>query len=161
MGNLLAGNLIGTDAAGTTALANTGLAGILVYDANNNTIGGTAAGAGNVVSGNTGNGAQLDPSDVASPSSDDNLIQGNFIGVDATGNAPLGNGGDGIFAWYATGNTIGGTAVGAGNVVAANRSHGLEIDLSNQNLIEGNLVGLEADGDPAGTRRRDPPRGIR
>ncbi len=149
-GNLLAGNLIGTDAAGTTALANTGLAGILVYDANDNTIGGTATGAGNVVAGNTGNGIQLDPSDVTSPYSDDNLIQGNFIGVDATGDAPLGNGGDGIFAWYATGNTIGGTAVGAGNVVAANRYHGLEIDLSSQNLVVGNLVGLEADGDPAG-----------
>ena len=147
-GNVVVGNLIGTNAAGTGALANNGLAGIMIYDSNSNTIGGMAAGAGNVISGNAGNGIQLNPDNVTSPFAEDNLIEGNFIGVNASGMA-LGNGGDGIFAFFATGNTFGGTAAGAGNIVAANHAFGVEIDFSSQNLVAGNLVGITASGSVA------------
>ncbi len=143
--NVVSGNLVGTNAAGTAALANTGLAGIMIYDSNSNTIGGTAAGARNVISGNAGNGIQLNPDNVTSPFAEDNLIEGNFIGVNASGMA-LGNGGDGIFAFYATGNTIGGTAAGAGNIFAGNNFFGVEIDFSSQNLVAGNLVGITESG---------------
>ena len=112
-GNVVLGNLIGTNAAGTGAVANVGLAGIMIYDSNGNTIGGTAAGADNAISGNSGNGIQLNPDNVTSPFANDNLIAGNFIGVNAAGTA-IGNGGDGIFAFDATGNTIGGTVAGGG-----------------------------------------------
>src|SRR5262249_22736089 len=57
----------------------------------NNTIGGTAAGAGNLLSGNT-----LDGVFVIGSSARNNVIQGNFIGTDVTGTQPLGNGGNGV-----------------------------------------------------------------
>ncbi len=149
-GVLVVGNLIGTNAADTAAVPNAGLAGIMIYDANSNTIGGTAAGAGNVISGNAGNGIQFNPTYASSPYASNNLIQGNDIGVTGTGNTPLGNGGDGIFAWVATGNTFGGTAAGAGNIFAANHYFGLEIDNSSQNVVAGNLVGIMANGSADG-----------
>ena len=50
-----------------------------------------------------------------------NLIAGNYIGTDAGGVSPLGNGNDGVLLGAGTrGNTIGGTAAGAGNVISAN-----------------------------------------
>ena len=71
---------------------------------NSNTIGGTAAGAGNVISGNGSDGVDI-------VSASDNLLQGNLIGTGANGTEPLGNGAGGISAFYgASYNTIGGTA---------------------------------------------------
>ena len=75
------GNLIGTDAMGTTALGN-GASGVEIagnyYGASDNSIGGTAAGAGNIIAFNGGDGV-----DVGSYSSDtaavDNSILSNFI----------------------------------------------------------------------------------
>ena len=52
-GNFVEGNYIGVDVTGGVALAN-GFSGVRIFSgANNNTIGGTAAGAGNVISGNS------------------------------------------------------------------------------------------------------------
>jgi hypothetical protein len=57
----VAGNFIGLNAAGTGALANgTGIT--INGDATNNTIGGTLAGMGNVISGNNGNGVLVSDS---------------------------------------------------------------------------------------------------
>ena len=53
----VAGNFIGTNPAGTTAIPNGG-DGVEINGAFNNTIGGTAAGAGNVICGNTGDGVR-------------------------------------------------------------------------------------------------------
>ncbi len=53
-GNLVQGNYIGTNAAGTAAVANT-QAGIRIFSATN-TVGGSATGAGNVISGNANGG---------------------------------------------------------------------------------------------------------
>ncbi|MDQ5867549.1 MAG: CSLREA domain-containing protein, partial [Chloroflexota bacterium] len=76
-GNLIQGNYIGTNAAGTSALPNG--TGIILDNAPNNTIGGTAAGAGNLISGNTGAGV-----DVVSGTTG-TLLQGNYIGTNAAG----------------------------------------------------------------------------
>ena len=58
IGNLVQGNYIGTDSTGTVALGN-GRSGVRISSAigstdsaSHNTIGGTAAGAGNLISGN-------------------------------------------------------------------------------------------------------------
>jgi len=52
-------------------------------------------------------------------------VQGNYIGVDATGRAKLANVGDGVaVANAATNNTIGGAAAGAGNVISGNGGDG-------------------------------------
>lgn len=106
-GNLILGNYIGTSAAGTSAIGNTGV-GILSNGANT-TIGGTAVGAGNVISGNLLGGIDV--------TAEANLIQGNRIGTDAVGTANLGNLGFGVNL-AGNNNTVGGTAAGAGNVIA-------------------------------------------
>ena len=59
--------------------------GIWLEDASNNTIGGTTPGARNVISGNAWSGIAL------SGGGTGNVIQGNYIGVDASGVAGLSN----------------------------------------------------------------------
>ena len=145
-GNLIEGNLIGTDKTGTIALGNAG-EGIVITYAVSDTIGGTAAGAGNVISANA---IGVWITDEAS----DILVQGNRIGTDITGTAALGNilyGVDisGSYIAGSTGNTIGGTAAGSGNVISANDGDGVyDID-SNGNLIASNWIGTIAGGTAA------------
>ena len=90
-GNLVQGNKIGTNFDGTTAIPN-GLDGIFISDAPNNTIGGTAAGAGNLISGNGSVGIQL-----FGPLTQGNVIQGNALGLDSAGRPTLPNRAGGIF----------------------------------------------------------------
>jgi titin len=119
-GNLLEGNLIGTDAAGTAALPNA--VGVEV-EAANNTVGGTTAAARNVISGNTGPGVEIEGSTTSG-----NVVAGNFIGTTADGATALGNGQQGVLvAFQAANNTVGGTAAGAGNVIAFNGNDGVLI----------------------------------
>ena len=67
------------------------------------TIGGTAAGDRNIISGNTGAGIGL----VAGATGE--LVEGNFIGTDITGSNPLGNGTGILIDGGSANNTIGGT----------------------------------------------------
>jgi uncharacterized repeat protein (TIGR01451 family) len=143
-GDLVQGNFIGTDANGTTALGNSG-DGVNVQTAANspNTIGGTAAGARNVISGNNGSGIQLGGSSLTG-----HLVQGNFIGTDASGTADLGNSLYGVSTGDA-GITIGGTAAGARNVISGNNSGGIAIVTTGINLVQGNFIGTDASGTAA------------
>ena len=136
--NLVQGNFIGTDLTGTIALGN-GWGGVAIFRSANNTIGGTTANAGNLISGNPGAGIDIDDAE-------GNLIQGNFIGTDVTGLAALGNG-RGIYIEEAPDNQIGGTEAGAGNVISAN-SIGIYIvnSQASGNVIQGNFIGTAADG---------------
>ena len=81
-GNLVQGNKIGTNAGGTAAIPN-GRDGIFINDAPNNMIGGTAAGAGNLISGNGSVGIQL-----FGTLTRGNVIQGNALGLNAAGVRP-------------------------------------------------------------------------
>ena len=89
-GNQVEGNLIGTDATGAFAVPN-GLNGVFVDNAPNNLIGGSVAGAGNVISGNDGNGVEL-----FGKGSTLNRVTGNLIGVNAKKTAALVNGKAGL-----------------------------------------------------------------
>ena len=108
--NSILGNYIGTNAAGDDPVGNDD--GIVLEDSAA-TIGGTAAGAGNLISGNDGAGISIF-------NSGGTVIQGNRIGPDASGTNPLGNGGAGISIDGGTDYLIGGTAAGAGNVISGN-----------------------------------------
>ncbi len=143
-GNVVLGNYAGLNAAGTAAVPNI-FAGVQIFGgATNNTIGGTAAGAANVLSGNSAQGVAI--SDAGSTG---NVVAGNFIGTNPAGTAALPNAfsGVGIFNG-ATTNTVGGTATGAGNLVSGNTSQGIYIGGAgtNANVVAGNLVGVNATG---------------
>ncbi|MCX8092508.1 MAG: right-handed parallel beta-helix repeat-containing protein, partial [Verrucomicrobiae bacterium] len=97
-GQIIQGNLIGTNFDGTTFIRN-GIGAVsspapgagIRLDSSGNTVGGTAAGEGNVISGNAGVGIALPDA-----SSDNNLVQGNLIGTTADGSSALANLGGGI-----------------------------------------------------------------
>jgi hypothetical protein len=112
-GATVEGNLIGTDATGAATLP--------APDNYNriwiNSVGGTTFIRGNVVSGAGGGGGGVIIGD-GSPSAFETILQGNFIGTDATGTVDLGNG-FGIEV-DTTDVTIGGTGPGEGNVIAFN-----------------------------------------
>lgn len=119
-GNVVQGNYVGTDATGKVAFGfqNYGIA--LFNSVNNTTIGGTVPGAGNVLSGN-GWGLVIDGFNAgAEGPSTGNTVHGNFIGVAADGSTPLPNRVVGVRISSARDTTIGGTAPGAGNVIAFN-----------------------------------------
>ena len=122
------GNLIGTDATGLHALPNLG--GMAAYG-NANTIGGTAPGAANVVSGNSLYGMWIEGSIV---------VQGNLIGVAADGISPLGNATDGIVIHATNDSTIGGILPGQGNVVAYNGAFGVDVQEGIRNSVRGNSI---------------------
>jgi hypothetical protein len=138
-GDSILGNYIGTDSSGTRAVPNH--IGIhLLPGTSDNTIGGTLPGAGNVISGNSGNGITLS-GDSTHGACTNNLIQGNLIGADKTGTIALPNGWDGIQIVGAVNNTIGGTAPGAGNTIAFNRAtDGVEVDSGTGTSILGNSI---------------------
>jgi titin len=154
-GNRLEGNFIGTDITGTASVGNF-QGGVEILNAPSNTIGGTAAGARNVISGNTNIGVRIAGDATA------NLLQGNLIGTDVTGTASLGNGTRAIEV-AASGNTIGGTTVGAGNTIAFNFFDGVSLTsgtgnaiLSNSIFSNGGLgIDLFASGFPSGVTPND------
>lgn len=144
--NTITGNYLGIEPDGLTAAPNA--YGIEICSSDDNQIGGTSALTRNVFSGNSWSGIQIcQLSGDSSPS--DNVIQGNYIGVDLTGNAPLNNGHSGIFMQDATNILIGGTISGAGNVISANGSNGITVVLSTGTTIQGNRIGPNAAGTQA------------
>ena len=146
-GIVIQGNYIGTNAAGTAALG-ASLTGLLLYGATNVTIGGPATGEGNLVSGHSHDAIDLSISGLCSHAPSSIVIQGNFIGVDATGTLPIPNGQHGVYLGCMThDNQIGGTAPGAGNLIAYNGvppSLGLGVflaaDAGTGNAIRANLI---------------------
>lgn len=123
-GNTIEGNYIGTDVTGRIDLGNSG--------------DGIASSAfigdhmirGNVISGNGGNGISLSPGQ-------QNFIEDNFIGTDASGSFALGNDLNGIRGPEAT-------ITARRNVISGNGQNGV---LSfGQNLFQGNFIGTDATG---------------
>ena len=145
VGNAVLGNYIGLNAAGTAALPNGGAGVYIVTGAASNTIGGAVANAGNVISGNGAQGIVI-----FDPGSDGNVIQGNYIGLNATGTAAIANTLAGI---EITGGpqftVIGGTLSAARNIISDNPVQGIAIFGANGSVIQGNYIGLNATGTAA------------
>ncbi len=69
------------------------------------------------------------------------MVRGNYIGTDATGTYAIGNTGAGIDVASSNGNTIGGTAAGAGNLVSGDGTFGVRVTgTSSGNAILGNQI---------------------
>ena len=95
-----------------------------------------------MISGNNGNGLYL-------TSATGNLIQGNYVGVNISGSQAVSNSADGITIFNgASGNTVGGTSAGAGNVISGNGGSGIYLfgAAARTNVILGNYIGLDATG---------------
>ena len=127
----LQGNKIGTDVTGTVGLSS-GL-GMNIEGGDDNQIGGTGVGDGNVVSGNEFGGIQLESG--LDGYAERNVLEGNKIGTNAAGTAALPNGVGfglpGVSLVNANDNVIGGTDPGAANVISANDGDGVNIYGSN------------------------------
>jgi parallel beta-helix repeat protein len=167
--NTLVDNYIGTDPTGAHAIANGGNGILLTNGANSNEIGGTAftdpsTGAennptgnkgtttpvfvvpplGNLVSGNNANGILIEDN------SQNNVLNGNFVGTAAGGNAPLGNRLDGVDINNADNNALIGCTVSNQpfvyyNVLSGNGANGLEVTSSNNVTVLANFFGIGAD----------------
>ncbi len=134
---LVINNIIGADPTGKTVVANND-AGIYV-NGSNSTIGGAAAGQGNLISGNI-IGIEIDIQATGT------AVFNNLIGTDITGNAKLGSAIAGI-SIGGVGSTIGGTSPFTANVVSGNQ-FGIAISgsIASNNLVQGNFVGLNLGG---------------
>ncbi|MBK7895498.1 MAG: hypothetical protein IPJ90_11605 [Anaerolineaceae bacterium] len=144
-GHQVLGNFVGTNASGTAAVGNgQGIA--VAFGTKNVTIGGTTLGARNVVSGNVGAGILIQ--DIGSTG---NQVLGNFVGTNPAGTVSLANdSGIGILNGAAQ-NIVGGTVAGAGNLVSGNNFIGIQLqgNGSSQNIVQGNIVGLDVSGTQA------------
>ena len=154
--NVLAGNFIGTDVGGYYAVPN-GANGVeLAGICGNNRIG-TADFYGaymeynrNVISGNKLDGACI-ASKLLPGNLGGNLVSGNYVGLNATGDALVGNGRHGIGIWNSPANEIGGAKPLLGNVISANALNGVLVTGagSTNNRIEGNGIGTDQGGTQA------------
>jgi len=155
-GNAVRGNYVGTDPTGASVLTtpspnalNGGIG--VIYGATNTVIGGTTPEARNVISGSSSYGIELLLTTGV-------VIEGNYIGTNATGTAALGNFSDGIRVGITSSVTIGGTSPGAGNVISGNGTghdccHGTGAGIGVTGVdglsVEGNLIGTDAHGTSA------------
>lgn len=126
------GSIIGLDAGGSTAVPNGGHGISIGPLAGAPYIGGTVAGQGNVISGNTTNGIDIEYGAFATG------IYNNRIGTDSTGSSAAANGGDGIRADADSVSVI-------DNQVSGNTVDGLRLERFNA-LVQGNLIGTDATG---------------
>ncbi len=144
LGNTVAGNYIGLDKTGQVALSNQ--QGVSI-NAASNTVGGSVAGARNVISGNTINGIVLTGAGATG-----NVVQANYIGTDKDGAFAVGNASNGVVintgAWN---NTIGGKTDAERNIISGNANNGVVISGADTsgNVVAGNYIGTDKEGDVA------------
>lgn len=106
---------------------------------------GLAGGYGNLISGNAGDGIEIDQSD-------DNHVIANYIGTNTYGDSLLPNGSYGIYIHDCISNTIGGGG-GDGNLISGNATGGILIASTGTatygHLVMGNTIGTNAMQDAA------------
>ena len=140
--NVVEGNYVGVNSAGAAAISNE-YHGVRIRDATNNLVGGSVAGAGNVISGNDEDQVHIEGASVS------NVIAGNFIGVAANGTTPLpGAVSQAGIVVSARDTVIGGTSAGERNVIAGNSASygGILVAGSTNTTIQGNYIGLASNG---------------
>ena len=139
---LIQGNFVGLTAIGNRHAVRQRQRREHFLNPSNNTVGGTASGAGNVIGGHAFDGVVIDQAN-------GNVVQGNKIGTDPTGTVPLGNAAGVLLGFgQAANNLIGGTAAGAGNLISGNYGDGILVvpNLGAGNAIQGNKIGTDITG---------------
>ena len=148
--NRVIGNYIGTDVTGTKSLGSPRGMRIDV-GGSYNIIGGTTPGERNIFSGNS-IGIEIS----GRVETTGNRIIGNYIGLDATGQAAVGNGvginieegddGEDVFPPGPTENVVGGLEPGERNIISGNGQAGIFIRNASSNHIVGNYIGTDPEG---------------
>jgi parallel beta-helix repeat protein len=166
--NTVQDNRIGTNPAGSRAMPNGGSGILLTRRANNNKIGGrvftnpstgqsnnptgtkgtttpvfVVPQLGNLVSGNRKSGIQIQGR------SRHNALYGNFVGTTASGNAALGNAGNGVWITGSGDNSLIGCKFVNNpfvyyNVISGNGANGVRITSSPDVTVQGNFLGSAA-----------------
>ena len=138
--NRVEGNFVGTTITGLAALPNT-VAGVQVLGGSGNVIGGSTSGQRNLISGGGNNGVSLRSGAL------NNLVQGNYIGVDVNGTAALPNTCVGAYIGESSNNVI------EGNVLSGNLCSGVAISATQNpphvatgNIVRNNRIGTNASG---------------
>ena len=161
-GDVIVGCRIGTDATGMTAVPNGTVEDFqeaVLVSTTNSRVGGPTAADRNIISGNNGYGVAV------TSGADSTLVQGNYIGLDATGIRGLPNQFGGVLVTYdvskppssaATNTIVGGTAAGDGNYVSGNANPALTVGSDDGwtgisiyapgTVITSNTVGLNVAG---------------
>jgi uncharacterized repeat protein (TIGR01451 family) len=151
--NVLQANFIGPQRDGATRIARelggTGedSSGVYIEDSPSNIIG--QPDGGNVISGNREAGITI-----TGTGSTNNRIQSNKIGTTLDGNQALPNGqrinmfdGDGVQIFQgASNNVVGGNTTAQRNIISGNEDNGIAIYGAGSNFVQGNIIGLGADG---------------
>jgi len=142
---VVAGNYIGTDVTGNASLANpTGIGLTISFG---NTIGGSTAGSGNLISGNSGSGILIFSTQA--------VIQGNRIGTNSTGSSPVPNGTGVQIQVGIPDILVGGDVPGAGNLISGNSFYGVRMFRPSGARVVGNRIGTDASGANALGNARD------
>lgn len=146
--NAVEGCYLGVTPDGLSAATNQTVLVLINGGARNNRLGGGTASARNVIGGSPYQGVVLADADTR-----DNVVAGNYIGLNAAGSAAVPNAWSGVALYGgAQSNLIGGFTTGARNVISGNQFQGLTLSGSGTrgNVVAGNFIGL----DPTGTAAR-------
>jgi hypothetical protein len=120
LSNTISGNYIGTDKSGSVSLGNGGNGVGIDPGTWYSLVGGDSPAERNLISSNSASGIWM-WGDTA-----ENVVSGNYIGTDATGNGALANNFAGVnIADGANKNIIGGSTIAEGNVIAYNGVYGI------------------------------------
>ena len=158
--SFIQGNIVGLNAAGDAAVANLGRGVVLQAGSSGNLIGGSTAAERNVISGNNtfSTNFSINGLFLTGLGTDDNRIQGNYIGLNAAGDAVISNESTGIQIDNGAsnniigsdddgnndateGNVIVGSAIGSGIAVSDFTGDG-----TTGNKIYGNYIGTDETG---------------
>jgi hypothetical protein len=136
LGTTIQNNVLGLNTSGT-AFPNT--QGLLLYEGAGNLVGGNSTALqGNVISGNSNDGVQIQVSY-------GNSVCGNVIGLNAAQNTDMGNNESGVRIDYGTGNVVGLPISGWGNVISGN-DYGINLQDATTVTVQNNLIGVNASG---------------
>lgn len=142
--NVVQGNYIGLTANGQDALGNARHGVEVSNGAASSLIGGSIAGAGNVISANGADGISISSTDGTAGS---NVIAGNIIGLDASGTLDRGNAQHGISFIDSPSNTIGGIGEYERNIISGNGGDGINLVTDSYGaLIANNYIGTDITG---------------
>ena len=142
IGNIIRGCYLGVDEIGQNAAPNS--YGMWVQT-NGNTIGGSNALSSqdpNIVSGNFNDGILI--------TGGNNLVRGNYVGLNRDGNVAIGNRESGVNMRTSSGNIVGTPSTPLdstfGNIISGNGQNGVFLSNGSNNIINGNLIGTDGTG---------------